>query len=378
VSSAIAPANQRELAAALKDSSGAGLAIRPRGGGTKSDWGNPPSRVDAILSTERLDRIVEHVWGDLTVTVEAGCTVAKLQEALAVHGQRLAVDVLWPDRATIGGILSTNDSGVLRLRYGALRDLVIGVTLALADGTLAESGGKVVKNVAGYDLPKLATGAMGTLGVITQAVFRLHPLPRSSRTLVMRAPDLATMEWLILAIQDSKLAHSALQLRMSAGSEPEADLLLEGTDAGIEAQHALVVKLAQNASVTVASDAAHSDGVWRTRQELWDESGAIAKFSVLPGDIARTIATILETSHDWSVVVQATGLGFLRTDADLAKLRVGIESSGGSLTILRQPADAAPVEAWGNPGDALPLMRALKREFDPLGTLNPGVFVGGI
>lgn len=377
MSTSIAPVNQKELAAALKDATGAGLALRPRGGGTKSDWGNPPARVDAVLSTELLDEVVEHAWGDLTVTVEAGCTVAKLQEVLARHGQRLAIDVLWPERATIGGILSTNDSGVLRLRYGALRDLVIGVRLALADGTLAESGGKVVKNVAGYDLPKLATGAMGTLGVITQAVFRLHPLPRSTRTLVMRAPDLATMQWLILAIQDSKLAHSALQLRIGASAEPEADLLLEGTEAGIQAQHATLAKLARNASVEVGSAS-----VWQARQQLFEQPGEIAKFSVLPGDIAHTIGVFQESSRDWSVVVQATGLGFLRTDAHLKPLRTGLESRGGSLAILRQPpgASGSPdrIEAWGNPGDALPLMRALKREFDPQGTLNPGVFVGGI
>ncbi len=377
MSTSIAPVNQKELAAALKDATGAGLALRPRGGGTKSDWGNPPSRNDAILSTELLDKVVEHAWGDLTVTVEAGCTVAKLQEVLAQHGQRLAIDVLWPERATIGGILSTNDSGALRLRYGALRDLVIGVRLALADGTLAESGGKVVKNVAGYDLPKLVTGAMGTLGVITQAVFRLHPLPKSTRTLVMRVPDLATMQWLILAIQDSKLAHSALQLRIGANEEPEADLLLEGTDAGIEAQHAALAKLARNGSVEVGST-----GVWLARQQLFDRPGAIAKFSVLPADIARTIGVFQESSRDWSVVVQATGLGFLRTDADLPQLRAGLESRGASLTVLRQAptANGSPgrLEAWGNPGDALPLMRALKREFDPQGTLNPGVFVGGI
>ena len=111
---------------------------------------------------------MEHAWADLTVTVEAGCTIAELQRTLAQHGQRLAMDPLWPERATIGGILATNDSGALRLGYGSLRDLIIGITLALADGTVASSGGKVVKNVAGYDLPKLATGSLGTLGVITQ------------------------------------------------------------------------------------------------------------------------------------------------------------------------------------------------------------------
>ncbi len=164
------PATEQELAKVLKLADEAGLAVIPRGGGTKVDWGNPPGRADLILSTLRLNRILEHAWADLTVTVEAGCTIGKLQGTLAKHGQRLALDALWPEHATVGGMLSTNDSGALRLRFGSLRDLIIGVTLALPDGTLASSGGKVVKNVAGYDLPKLATGALGTLGVITRAV----------------------------------------------------------------------------------------------------------------------------------------------------------------------------------------------------------------
>src|SRR5258707_2938322 len=178
-----------ELAEILRLSSEAGLAVIPRGGGTKLGWGNPPARADLILSTARLTEIIEHAWADLTVSVEAGCTIQRLQETLAQHGQRLALDPLWPEKATVGGVLSTNDSGALRLRFGALRDLIIGATIALADGTLASSGGKVVKNVAGYDLPKLVTGALGTLGVIVRAVFRLLPLPRNTRSFSFSAPD---------------------------------------------------------------------------------------------------------------------------------------------------------------------------------------------
>src|SRR6266852_18850 len=200
----IEPATPQELAAELKRANDAGLALAPRGGGTKCDWGNPPARCDAIVSTACLNRVIEHAWADLTVTVEAGCTLANLQATLAEHGQRLAVDALWPERATIGGILSTNDTGALRLSFGGLRDLIIGATVALADGTLAVSGGKVVKNVAGYDLQKLVTGALGTLGVITQAVFRLHPLPRHSRTLTIAPPTLDEAQRILLAIQSSQ------------------------------------------------------------------------------------------------------------------------------------------------------------------------------
>src|SRR5215831_12216281 len=187
------PGNETELAAALRCEEAAGLCVVPRGGGTKTGWGNRPVRADLILSTARLNRVIEHAWADLTVSVEAGCTIQKLQNTLAEYGQHVAVDPLWPELATIGGVLSANDSGTLRIRYGALRDLLIGVTIALPDGTLASSGGKVVKNVAGYDLPKLATGALGTLGVITRANFRLHPLPRNTRTFRFGADSFEVM-----------------------------------------------------------------------------------------------------------------------------------------------------------------------------------------
>src|SRR6476646_1853919 len=239
------PANEQQLAAALHLANDANLAVIPRGGGTKLAWGNPPSRADLILSTARLNKIIEHVWADLTVSVEAGCTIQKLQSALAQHGQRLALDPLWSGQATIGGVLSTNDSGSLRLRFGPLRDLIIGVTIALPDGTLASSGGKVVKNVAGYDLPKLVTGAFGTLGVITRAVFRVHPLPRNMRTLSISAGPLEKMQQVILAVQDSQLAHTALQARIAQDAEPVVDILFEGTEAGIAAQEAQLREIAR-------------------------------------------------------------------------------------------------------------------------------------
>ncbi len=178
----VEPGSADELARVLRCANAAGLSVVPRGGGTKLGWGNPPQGADLVLSTARLDQVLEHAWADMTATVEAGSTVGRFQQTLGEHRQRLALDPLWPERATIGGILATNDSGSFRVRFGALRDLIIGITLALPDGTLAKSGGKVVKNVAGYDLPKLATGSLGTLGVITQAIFRLYPLPHEVRS----------------------------------------------------------------------------------------------------------------------------------------------------------------------------------------------------
>src|SRR6202795_3917454 len=243
------PANEKQLAAVLRPAKDASLAVIPRGGGTKLPWGNPPARADVILSTARLDKIIEHPWADLTVSVEAGCTIQKLQSALAQHGQRLALDPLWPAQATIGGVLATNDSGSPRLRFGALRDLIIGVTLALPDGTLASSGGKVVKNVAGYDLPKLVTGSLGTLGVITRAVFRLHSLPRNMRSFSVPAADAEETQRIVRAVQDSKLAHTFLQSHFSDDTSPVSNILFEGTDAGLAAQEAQLRNLSAPASV---------------------------------------------------------------------------------------------------------------------------------
>jgi glycolate oxidase FAD binding subunit len=362
--------------------------VIPRGGGTKIGWGNPPARADLILSTARLNEIIEHAWADLTVTVESGCTIQKLQETLAQHGQRLALDPLWPEKATIGGVLSTNDSGALRLRFGALRDLIIGATIALPDGTLASSGGKVVKNVAGYDLPKLVTGALGTLGVITRAVFRLHPLPRGTRSFSISTANAEEAQRIVLGIQDSQLAHTSLQSHFSDDAPPTSDILFEGTEAGLTAQEAQLRKLCATATVSQVAPS-----IWKAREMLWaftEPAGiAMAKTSILPATLARTIELVKRCANEhqlrWKALVYATGLGWLRLEgkADslrgaLQALRGELESHGGSAVVLHRPEKMPAFDAWGNTGDALALMKAVKQQLDPKNTLNPERFVGGI
>lgn len=382
----IEPGTADELACALKTAIAAGLHVIPRGGNTKSDWGNPPRNSDLIISTHRLNRVIEHAWADMTATVEAGCTFQQLQQTLAQHGQRLALDPLWPDRATIGGILATNDSGALRIRFGSLRDLIIGITLALPDGTLAKSGGKVVKNVAGYDLPKLATGSLGTLGIITQAIFRVHPIPRESRSLTFSVPDSAAMNALLLGILDSKLVPTGLQLRAGSSSPTQIDLRFEGTATGCDAQCQQVLR-------TPAMKPESAKDAWSATTTLWAAlpNSVICKFSTLPSDLAsllEKIKQLTELSHlSWSLVAQAIGVGFLRfetTDTPtllslLQNLRTALETRGGSLCLLRASLEAKKeMDAWGSPGDALQLTRSLKHQFDPTGLLNPGRFIGGI
>jgi glycolate oxidase FAD binding subunit len=392
----IEPGSPDEIARVLKTASSAGVQVIPRGGATKMEWGNPPRGGDLIISTRRLNRIVEHAWGDMTATVEAGCTLRQLQQTLAEHGQRLALDPPWPEKATIGGILATNDSGALRIRFGSLRDLIIGITLVLADGTLAKSGGKVVKNVAGYDLPKLATGSLGTLGIITQAIFRLHPIPRESRSLSFSTPDNAAINALVLAILDSQLVPTGVQVRAASSSLPEIDLRFEGTAAGCEAQVDQAVRLAAGSRQAGNQIEAQTE-VWNASAALWSgaEPSVVCKFTLLPasmGTFFDKVREVAEQAHlRWRLVAQAVGVGWLRLEKEgdgavhdvfpsaIAELRQGLEARGGSLAVLRCPSVVkSKLDVWGSAGDALPVMKSVKAQFDPAGVLNPGRFVGGI
>ncbi len=387
-SKVIEPGSAEELAQVLRWANAADMAVIPRGSGTKLAWGNRPRRADLILSTARLGRVLEHASADMTATVEAGCTVERFQKTLAEHGQRLALDPLWPARATIGGILATNDSGALRVRFGALRDLIIGITLALPDGTLAKSGGKVVKNVAGYDLPKLATGSLGTLGVITQAIFRLHPLPRETRTISFSAPGFEALGKLLLAVLDSRLAFTGLQLRAQSTDMPRLDVRFEGTSAGIDAQEQQMAHVAT--SVTPANAPAE---IWTARETLWQgaEPAIVAKFSVLPVHLSMFCGLVQRISQSpamvWKIVAQSIGVGQVRLEGPnvgallsaASSLRAELAGLGGTLVILQCPPEMkSRLDAWGPAGDAQPLMQRVKEQLDPAGILNPGRFVGGI
>jgi len=378
----VEPEDAEGVARFLGWASRRGQRVVVRGGGTKLHWGNLPEAVDLILSTARFDRLVEHAWADMTATVEAGCTVAALQRQLAARGQRLALDPLFAERATVGGVIATNDSGALRLRFGAVRDHLLGVRLVLADGTIARGGGKVVKNVAGYDLPKLMTGALGTLGVIIEATFRLYPLPASTRTVSFALDSLRRANELALAIFDSTLAPASMQVRAEArAAGAMLDVRFEGPPAAVDAQLRRVRALGQAARV-----AGEDDGVWRAREELWGEANVlICKLSVLRSQLAEAIeraARVAERHQtQWRAVAQAFGvitMAFSRATAELiAELRAALE--GASCVVLRAPLEVKrQVDVWGSAGDALPLMRRLREQFDPQRTLNPGRFVGGI
>src|SRR6202167_4986557 len=184
----VAPTDKQQIAEVLRFAAAHNLVVSPVAGRTKQGGGNPVN-ADIRLSLTRLNAIREHAWQDMTCTVEAGVPWGHLQKELKLHDQMVALDPLWPDCATVGGIIACNDSGAMRLKFGGLRDLIIGMTVVLADGTIAKSGGKVVKNVAGYDLHKLMTGSFGTLAVVTEVNFRLHPVEQHARTWSILAGD---------------------------------------------------------------------------------------------------------------------------------------------------------------------------------------------
>ena len=384
----VAPGTAQEIAQILQYCSSAGLAVIPRGGGTKLGFGNRPQQADLILSTERLDRVIEHAWGDMTVIVEAGCTIENVQRAVGEHGQRLAADPLWPDKCTVGGLLATAESGTLRIRYGAMRDLVLGVEVALPDGSLIKAGGKVVKNVAGYDLTKLMIGSLGTLGVITRAVFRLHPLPVATASYSASLSSAGEALKLLLAILDSNLVYTGLQLRADGPSHISVDVRTEGIPESLQGQYA---KLAQIAGGCTFAESVGDP--WKARQELFAGGGAslTCKCSVLPSQIGSFCDAVFRHAKSAEVaaalVAQATGVAEVRLDAAqppslvevVRRLRTYVDSLDGTLVVQRCPASVKEaLDVWGSLKDGFGLMEQIKIKFDPARTLNPGRFVGAI
>jgi glycolate oxidase FAD binding subunit len=384
----IAPGTAQEVAQVLRYCNSAGLTIIPRGGGTRLGLGNRPRKADFILSLERLNRVIEHAWGDMTVTVEAGCTIDKLQHVLREHGQQLGADPMQPERATVGGVLATAESGTLRIRYGAIRDLVLGLEMVLPDGSVIKAGGKVVKNVAGYDLTKLAIGSLGTLGIITRAVFRLHPIPVAVASYSATLPTASEAGKLVLAILDSHLVYTGLQICARAADEILVHVRFEGIPESLQDQYAKLGWIAGDHRFVECAD-----DVWSERQNLFVNPGSsvICKCCVLPSQIGSLCRALFRQAEPAgvaaTVVAQGTGLVEVRLDAAGLKplmntlhfLRGEVDRLEGTMTVSQCPvAMKEEMDVWGTMKDALPLMQRIKQKFDPEQTLNPGRFVGGI
>jgi glycolate oxidase FAD binding subunit len=370
---AVAPGSTEEIAAVLRLAQENHLAVVERGGGTKQGWGYPVAPA-LVLEMHRLSNLREHTWQDMTCIVEAGCTWAAMQSGLAQHGQFVAVDPLWPDKATVGGIVATNDSGALRQRYGGLRDLIIGMTIVLADGTIAHTGGKVVKNVAGYDLHKLMIGAFGTLGVVTSVNFRLHSIPRCVQSFTVSANSVEPVGRVMLAMLHAQLSTVAIQLRGGMDGF-DLDIRLASLPEVLETQAGALEMLAQSEGLRLGAAA---DEVWNAKQRQLD-ADVVCKGTMLPSEIARFAERVRGLGGE--SVTQAGGImiaGFPAAAAgQLSQLRRELEAASGSLMVLKQPAETK-LDCWGTLPDSLPLMREIKRQFDPERILNPGRFLGKI
>ena len=406
----VLPGSKEEVAAVLLAAGAADLPVTPWGGGTKMGIGAPPQRLGLVLGLKRLNRLLEHEPGDLTATAQAGMTLGALQRELGTRGQWLSLDPAHADEATLGGIVSSNAAGPRRHLYGACRDLVIGLTVVTAAGTLVKGGGKVVKNVAGYDLPKLFVGAFGTLGVIVEATVKLRPRPDADRMVVARFASLKEAGAAARAVMGSDLLPSALDLvdgetlRALELGGPDGAALLIGVDGIAEQVHwqcTEVERMLRLQGLVDARvlDADARDAAWRARGGLgrgaFPETAAVMKWVVLPAQVAdvmeqgmgvalRAGLPVALAAHAGVGVVEAVLAGGEGADATkvsdvLIEWRTLVRAAGGQALVESAPlAIKERVPVWDDLGPALRIMQRIKSQLDPSGLLNPGRFAGGI
>lgn len=388
------PATVEEAVEVVGESGRGGKALAFVGGGTDLELGAPPRRLDAVVRTSRLSRIVEHAPFDQIVVVEAGMTLESLQTALVSHRQRLALDPPLPGRKTIGGIIAANAYGPRRARFGSVRDLIIGISFVRADGTLARGGGKVVKNVAGFDLPKLMVGSLGTLGLITTATFRLHPLPEEEVTLRLPGRTAAGVRSLVRAVKEAQLEPTSVVAAWRQADQFDVGVRFEGFRAGVAEQRerlaGLVRKEPEGACEVLDDGTARA--FWSRHDELRAGPPLRAKLTALPTHIeaiARDVlpgllAALADPGFLWYA---SLGLGFLagspaNTDSAAAAIlaaRERVAGLGGTLTLQAAPAAIRErVDVWGPPPPSLPLIQSVKDRLDPQARFSPGRFVGGI
>ncbi len=367
------------------------ITIIPCGNGTKLTWGGLTPKVDWLVSTRQLNRIVDHAVNDLTITVEAGITFADLQNHLRPHKQYLPLDPSFPDQATLGGIVATADTGSLRQRYGGVRDLLLGITMLRADGTLAKAGGKVVKNVAGYDLMKLLTGSHGSLATITELTFRLYPIQEQSQTILMLGSP-AQIRQAQGQILNSVLTPAAADLlsprllqRLQRGTGEDWGLLLrfEAIHESITAQLQELDAIGQRLGLVSRPE---NFNLWEQLREALSGEMVSAKVGIL-SDQSMALLQYIETLTNGQAIARIhckSGLGFVAFPHDqflrqFRSIRDFCQVHHGFFTILDAPYRLKQqFEPWGYPGDALPLMRRIKQQFDPQNILSPQRFVGGI
>ena len=402
------PQTIAELSAAIALAYQHRLRVLPCGNATKLDWGGLVSRADVVISTSRLNQVIEHCVGDLTVTVEAGVKYQDLQAVLAKQGQFLAIDPPYIAGATIGGILATGSTGSLRHRYNSVRDMCLGIEFVRSDGEIVKAGGRVVKNVAGYDLMKLLTGSFGTLGVVSSVTFRLYPLPEYTQVVVITGTSEA------IAQAQEKISTSVLTptacdlLSASVISDLAISPLKSGENVGLAMQFSSlkasvieqcdrVTKLAEELNLQVQVITEYQEFWQLLELVMWKEdlrnriesdptNHVLCKLGVLPSaavSIMEQCEQIFSNLSHYLQVHLGSGLGLLRVEykaekevaaiaEQIAKVRLIAESHGGFLTILEAPhALKFKQNVWGYRGNAGDLMHKLQTQFDSRGLLSP-------
>jgi glycolate oxidase FAD binding subunit len=378
------PATAEQAAQLLRGYAARGIAVRIVGAGTKP-WGGLGAECGVELHTAAMNEIVEYNRGDLTAVLQPGASLRELDELFAAEGQMLALDppLGEDDAATIGGVVATADTGPLRHRYGAARDLVLGVTVALPDGTLARAGGKVIKNVAGYDLPKLFTGAFGTLGLITEIAVRLHPRPPMHATATGATDAPEALQRAAIALSSSSLEAQSLDVRWEAQS---GSLLARFAGVAALAQARAAEKLLAELGLQAAASE-DDDALWADQRagQRAAEGGAVVRVSGRPAGLADACiaaqiagATLVGRAAlgIWWLGLPATAPGELVTA--IARLRKVLVPA--PCVVLDAPVSVrAHLDPWDHVEDpSVILMRRVKERFDPTRTCNPGIFVGGI
>lgn len=382
------PASAEQIVAAVKICAEAQAAITPWGGGTAMKLGNPPRALEVVVKTSGLNRVIEHDAANLTATVQSGMSLAALQATLAPQKQFAPLDAPAPERSTIGGIVAANLNGPSRASYGSVRDLVIGMKVVLASGETIKAGGKVVKNVAGYDMCKLFTGSLGTLGIITEITLRMAPLPVSTAT-VIAAGRSAELTVLAKQLAQTKLLPSATFLLQAGASAPwQLAVSFDGFAETVARQVNQLAAMMQPLGLSQEIiDGESEQQRWRGIGDLPLAPHRVVYRVTMPRSaVTETLATLAGWSANLSFAADlAMGTTWLSQAADpraenlLPRLaELAQKQRGHAILFAAPPWLKQGIDIWGPVTPAHGLMAKIKQEFDPNGLFNPGRFIGGL